>query len=474
MRTAPYPSDRAILSPKAFNHLDAHATQSEKVETLIDRAGWSVARQIDARYPRGRILILCGPGNNGRDGVAAARVLARSGWVVRVAFISDATDVPPDLSARGISIVAFDGAEASRADLILDAVFGAGLSRAPDAALFATLRNARVRVAIDLPSGVDGATGQIQGDHLDYDLTVTFVRLKPAHLLEPARSLMGEIVCCDIGITDDIVQRCREDIVWNGPSLWSVPHLAADGHKYTRGVVSVCGGLVMPGATRLAVDGARKSGAGVVRVAAGSGAEYYKSVLPADVIVDADNLNILLGDVRRKVWICGPGLTSEEVQTSLTQLIVGRRQVVADAGALAWAKGHPEKLKGVSVITPHMGEFEGLTGQSVTDPARAARDLASRVEVVVILKGASTVIAAPDGRVSINTHASPKLSTAGSGDTLSGVVATFLAAGMAPFEAACAAVWVHGDAGRRAGAWPVAESFAEYLGDAREWAERRL
>ncbi|UYH51733.1 NAD(P)H-hydrate dehydratase [Candidatus Kirkpatrickella diaphorinae] len=466
---------RAVLTPAEFAALDAAAARTIGMETLIARAGWCVAREVRSRFAPSRVLILCGPGNNGRDGQETARNLARAGWDVDVAFYPDTPQSPPEWLARaGVTMVPFTVEEASRADLVIDAVFGAGLNRPADAAVISVLRAARRRVAIDVPSGVDGATGHLPDDAPEYDLSVTFVRLKPAHLLAPARFMMGEILCCDIGMDDALVAQYAGQMFHNGPELWDVPTMSLTGHKYDRGIVSIIGGAVMPGATRLAVDGARRSGAGLVRIAAGPSAPLYHVVAPADVIVDAAPLETLLDDARRKCWICGPGLTEDEVGASFDILVGAGRQIVADAGALAWAGSAPEKLRGATIITPHMGEFARLFGGKPRDLIAAARRVAVSTGAVVILKGASTVIAAPDGRIAINTHASPKLATAGSGDTLSGVIATLLACGMAPWEAGCAAVWIHGEAGCRAGPWPPAVELAQHLGAARESAERRL
>lgn len=466
---------RAILTPRGFAALDSQAARLFGIETLIARAGWCVAREMIKRYPVARVLVLCGPGNNGRDGLAAAMTLARAGWVVRVAYYNKKSQrSPEDFAQAGIIEVPFSAAEAERADWVVDAVFGAGLSRPPDSTLILMLQASKRRVAIDVPSGIDGATGNVPDGMPVYDLTVTFVRLKPAHLLSHARSHMGQIVCRDIGIGDDLVATYAEDMFHNNPSLWDVPPMSATGHKYDRGIVSVVGGSVMMGATRLAVDGARRSGAGLVRIAAGEASTLYKIVAPPDVIIDSSPLETLLSDPRRKVWICGPGLTQDEVEASFSTLIASGCQIVADAGALSWARSKPEKLKGASVVTPHMGEFLRLINENPVDLIEAVRELAQMISAVVILKGASTIIAAPHRRVAINTHASPKLATAGSGDTLCGIIATLLACGMAPWEASCAAVWIHGEAGLQAGAWPPAEDLALHLGAARESVERRL
>ena len=251
--------------------------------------------------------------------------------------------------------------------------------------------------------------------------------------------------------------------------MWHLPIPGPESHKYTRGVVSICAGESMPGATRLCAGGARAAGAGLVRVAAGAGAAAYKLGAPGLIIDDAP-LTALLEDKRRRVWVCGPGLTEAEVQATLPVLLAAGKDILADAGALSASAGAPEKLKGVAVITPHIGEFTRVFGPIGSNPPEHVRQAAQQINAVVVLKGASTMIAAPDGRLAINNHATPALGTAGSGDTLSGVISALLAAGMPAWEAACAGVWLHGEAGRQAGPWPVAEDLDLHLGAAREKA----
>jgi hydroxyethylthiazole kinase-like uncharacterized protein yjeF len=248
----------------------------------------------------------------------------------------------------------------------------------------------------------------------------------------------------------------------NEPGLWRLPRVGIETHKYLRGVVSICGGAVMPGAARLSAGGARAAGAGLVRIAAEHGADLYRVGAPG-LIVDAAPLSELLADDRWRVWVCGPGLGVDEVRAALPSLLAAGRIVVADAGALTEAAGDPDRLRGVAVATPHAGEFARVFGPPGPDRVAAARAAAARIDGVVVLKGADSIVASPDGRVSINAHATPWLGTAGSGDVLSGVVAACLASGMAPFEAASAAVWLHGDAGIRAGEGLLAEDLERHL-----------
>jgi hydroxyethylthiazole kinase-like uncharacterized protein yjeF len=464
-----------VYAPYEMGKVDRQAAEQVSVATLMDNAGRAVARAMRAAMRPARVLVLCGPGNNGGDGYATARFLLEAGWPVAVAALAEPKTGSAAAEVAGCFVgprVPFAAAEAARVDVVVDAVFGAGLARDIAPPVADVLRAARRVVAVDVPSGVDGGTGQVRGYAPSAELTVTFCRYKPAHLLYPVREMMGRIVLADIGMPPEVLDAQPPQTWLNAPGLWRVPELTPESHKYTRGIVSLCAGETMPGAARLCASGARAAGAGLVRLAAGKNAPAFRLGDPG-MIVDDEPLEVLLGDARRRVWACGPGLTEAEVMCTLPRLVEAGRCVLADAGALSAAAGQPDALRGVAVMTPHVGEFTRVFGPIGDDAPAQVRQAARQTGAVVVLKGASTLIAAPDGRLAINIHATPALGTAGSGDTLSGVIAAMLAAGMPPWEAACAGVWLHGEAGLRAGPWPVAEDLDHYLGAARAEAARR-
>ncbi len=475
------PKALRLLTPDAMGQLDrAAAARPGGAYALMENAGRAVARAAMRHMRPATVLVLCGPGANGGDGYMAARLLARAGWPVTVAALAPpaaGSDAARARAAWSGPVRGFDPADAARAGLVIDAVFGAGLSRNVDGLAATTLAAARLVLAVDMPSGIDGATGQVRGYAPAAVLTVTFHRAKPGHLLLPGRDRLGRLLVADIGLGAgapglDALERGLVRAWRNEPGLWRLPEIGADSQKYSRGVVSVCGGAQMTGAARLAAAGARGGGAGLVRIAAEHGADIYRVGAPG-VIVDDAPLDTLLADERRRVWVCGPGLTPDEVRGSLPALLRAGRTVVADAGALTEAAGEPERLRGVSVATPHAGEFARVFGDPGSDRVEAARRAAARIGGVLVLKGSDTVVAAPDGRVSINNNAPPWLGTAGSGDVLSGVLAACLANGMAPFEAASAAVWLHGEAGRLAGEGLIAEDLPLHLPEAGVLARRR-
>ncbi len=443
-----------LLTPEETAAADrAAAALGRPVAWLMENAGRAVARAMRARLRPCRTLVLCGPGNNGGDGYVAARHLAAAGWPVRVASLG-----PPRW--HGLR-APFTAEAAARADLVVDAVFGAGLSRDLDGGLADVLRAARRVVAVDVPSGLDGATGAVRFYAPQAALTVTFFRLKPGHLLLPGRTLCGETVLADIGLPDAAMPAGVRTFR-NHPALWTLPAPDPAGHKYRRGHVTVLGGAGMTGAARLAAAAARRAGAGMVTIAATGAADIYRAGAPG-VMVDERPVAELLADSRRNAWVCGPGLGVIAAAAALPALLAAGRQVVVDADALSVCADDPERLRGAAVLTPHAAEFARVFGPPGADRLAAVRAAAVRTGAVVLLKGADTIVAAPDGRAVVNDNAPPWLATAGAGDVLAGVIAALLGQGMPAWEAACAGAWLHGAAATRAGPGLIAEDLPALL-----------
>jgi hydroxyethylthiazole kinase-like uncharacterized protein yjeF len=436
---------------------------------LMQAAGRAVARAAQRRFPVGRTLVLAGPGNNGGDGYVAARLLEQAGWPVAVAALapprpgSDAA-----LAAAGWRgpMAPFTPAEAARAALVIDAVFGAGLARDLDGPAAETLAAVRAPLlAVDVPSGLDGGTGQPRGFAPRAALTVTFFRLKPGHLLLPGRALCGETLLADIGLPAAVLPGTGTRAWRNAPGLWRLPVPGAAAHKYSRGHVTILGGAAMTGAARLAAGAAHRAGAGLVSIVApdAGSAALYRAGDPGTLVTEAPVAE-LLADARRQVWLLGPGLPPDAAtHAALRQVLGAGRQVVADAGALMACAGAPESLRGAAVLTPHEGEFARLFGTPAADRPQAVRAAAALTGAVVLLKGAATCIAAPDGRLIIHDHAPPWLATGGTGDVLAGIIAALLGQGMPPFEAAAAAAWLHGEAAYRHGPGLVAADLIKLL-----------
>lgn len=433
---------------------------------LMERAGRLAAEAMLAFAMPGEVLVLCGPGNNGGDGYVIARHLAAAGLGVRVAAA-----LPPASADCRAMAARWDGPvspadAAAPAEGFVDALFGTGLARplSPDmAAQLARLAaGARVRVAVDLPSGADSDSGAYRADLPGYDLTVTFAARKRAHVLVPAREACGRVVVADIGLG-----ALASDVRLNLPPALPAP--AADTHKYARGIVLVLAGEA-GGAARLAARAALRAGAGLVRVVAASeAAAEHRARLDAVMVAEAEDaaaLQALLADRRPTALVAGPGLGRDaRAEALLGAALASDRAAVFDADAFSLRAGTPEAFRraAATVLTPHEGEFTRLFGTLPGSRIDQARKAATDSGAVVVSKGADTVIAAPDGRAVVNGHAAPWLATAGSGDVLAGIIAALLAQGLDAFDAACAGVWLHGDAGRRCGPGCIAEDLPEAL-----------
>ncbi|KMO21524.1 bifunctional ADP-dependent NAD(P)H-hydrate dehydratase/NAD(P)H-hydrate epimerase [Methylobacterium platani] len=459
--------------------------------TLMHRAGAAVAERARALAGGGRILVLCGPGNNGGDGFVAARLLAEAGATVAVALLGSRDALAGDAAAAAAEwsgpVTAAAGADPAGVALVIDALFGAGLARPLDgeaALLVARIGEAGVPVlAVDVPSGLDGDTGAARGAILPATETVTFVRRKPGHLLLPGRHLCGPVTVADIGIADAVVAGIGATAHVNGPDLWggAFPRLAEDGHKYTRGhAVVLSGPAHRTGAARLAARGALRIGAGLVTVLSPTPALPENAAHLTAIMLKgcdgADDLDDTLTDERLNVVVAGPGLGTGAPTRDLVRVAAeAGRGLVLDADALTSFSGKADELAQMiaeggagAVATPHEGEFARLFRGVAAVPAEGsklarARAAAAYLGAVVVLKGPDTVIAAPDGRAAINSNGTPWLGTAGSGDVLCGFTGGLLAQGMAPFEAAAAAVWLHAAAARRHGPGLIAEDLPELM-----------
>jgi ADP-dependent NAD(P)H-hydrate dehydratase / NAD(P)H-hydrate epimerase len=459
---------------------------------LMENAGRAIADAAALRQqPLGTsVVVVAGPGNNGGDGFVAARLLGERGFRMRV------------LSLAGKDRLRGDAAEAARrfrgpvepaspagladAALIIDAVFGAGLARPVEGAARAMIEAMNACgapiLAVDLPSGINGSTGARLGTAVEATETVTFFRRKPGHLLLPGRLHCGKVRVADIGIKPEVLSRIRPRTFANAPELWQsgFPVPRVDAHKYARGhAVVVSGGLPRIGAARLAARGALRAGAGLVTIASPrealavhAAANLALMVRPVD---GAAELAAMLEDRRLNALVLGPGGgVGAPMRELVTAALAGERAVVLDADALTSFAEDPAALlcataaRSATLMTPHQGEFgrvfkgepKILHAASKLEAARAA---ASRSNTIVVLKGPDTVIAAPDGRAAISDNAPPWLATAGSGDVLSGMIAGLLAQGMPAFEAACAAVWLHGEAGNAVGPGLISEDLPEAL-----------
>lgn len=456
---------------------------------LMEAAGIAVADAAGALAGK-RVVVVAGPGNNGGDGFVAARHLAERGYAVRVSFVGERAKLKGDAAAAASRwsgpVDAAAPEQLKDCDIIVDALFGAGIDRevtGPARAMIEAINAAGVPViAVDLPSGIDGTTGVVMGVAVKASHTVTFFRRKPGHLLLPGRLHCGSLTVADIGIPARVLATIKPMTFANGPALWGArfPVPKVDGHKYTRGhAVVVSGGLATTGAARLAARGALRAGAGLVTIASPTEALAVNAAASLAVMVrpvdGAAALTGFLSDRRLNAVVLGPGGgVGEGMKGQVLAALATEAGVVLDADALTSFAFDPLSLfarirrRRATVLTPHYGEFmrlfhmleSSIDVHSKLEEARAAAKLSY---AVVLFKGPDTVVAAPDGRASIACNAPPWLATAGAGDVLAGMIAGLMAQGMAAFEAASAATWLHGEAAAAFGPGLIAEDLTEAL-----------
>jgi len=485
---------KAILETADIGRCDRFAIAQGVAGTqLMETAGKAVAEAIRTRWAARSTLILCGPGNNGGDGYVVARHLAQHGWPVTVASLVD----PRQL--KGDALWAFrswagetgsaDAVDAGGFALIVDAMFGAGLTRGLSGAAAECVRQANaadaVRVAIDLPSGLAGDLEPLDGPIFQADLSVTFHRCKPAHILQAGRDVCGEVVCADIGIPEGWQEQIRPIALENSPLLWRdlLPSTGANTHKHQKGRLAVFSGPAgSTGAARLAAMTGLRAGAGLVTVlsptsAMAENAEHLTAIMLREVI---DRPSSAMSDLRAGAAVLGPAYgTGPSTRDHVLDALTGASPLVFDADALSSFEDHaPDLFSAIrpdDVMTPHAGEFSRLfpdlldSSRNKIEAVRSAADIAG---CVVLLKGPDTVIAAPGEIPVVNLHAAPALATAGSGDVLAGLIAGLRVQGMTAFDASCAAAWLHGDAGLRLGLGLVAEDLPDGIADSLARQER--
>ncbi len=462
---------------------------------LMENAGAAVAAEASRLLGRSGLeaLVLCGPGNNGGDGFVAGRLLRQMGYGVTMALLGDPQGLRGDALEAfrrwDAPVIPLRDASPAGSDLVIDGLFGAGLARDLDGEARAAVErlnawsaaSRKPVVAIDVPSGLDGDTGAVRGASVRATSSVTFFRLKPGHLLLPGRVLCGRTIVADIGIGSGVLDAIAPKTFENAPPLWlrDFPHPAVEGHKYVRGHALVAtGGATTTGAGRLSARGALRAGAGLVTIASPREALAVNAAhLTAIMLLACDGpaeFEAILADRRKTAFAMGPGFgigpaTREMIAAALTHHGHARATVL-DADALTSFAGEAEALArliacapGPVVLTPHDGEFARLFGDLEGSRLARARSAAAQIGATIVLKGPDTVVAHPDGRASIAANAPPWLATAGSGDVLTGFVTGLLAQGMGAFEAASAAVWLHGAAAQAFGPGLIAEDIGEAL-----------
>ncbi len=480
-----------LLTPAEMAAVDAAAAASG-IDSfgLMLKAGAGAAATFLRHYPWARrAVVLCGPGNNGGDGYVAARCLKDSGVAVAVFHLGDPARLKGD-AARALNHWSGEGApieayEPADGDVVIDALFGAGLTRAVPETVRAVMGRIEAVglpvLSVDLPSGIDGRTGMVLGAAFSAARTITFMTRKPGHLLMPGRELSGALEVLDIGIPARIVRgQASGKLAENGPEEWRrwLPSTGQETHKYKRGhLVVFSGERGKTGAARMSAMSGLKAGAGLVTIASPADAMEENAMhLTAVMLHGIDGDAELVGwlkDERLRSFVLGPGFGGGDKARAFVGALSGRH-LVLDADGITAFRDDPEALFALFaegetrlVLTPHEGEFSRLFPDIAADPDLGKIDkalaAAARANAAIVYKGPDTVIASPDGRALINTNAPIWLATAGSGDVLAGIIGALMAQGLPAFEAAAAGVYMHGEAGNRAGKGLTAEDLVSHV-----------
>ncbi|EJT05925.1 bifunctional ADP-dependent NAD(P)H-hydrate dehydratase/NAD(P)H-hydrate epimerase [Rhizobium sp. CCGE 510] len=479
-----------LLTPAEMAAVDAAAAASGIDSfALMERAGAAVAAAgLRLRPGALRFVVLCGPGNNGGDAYIAARHLQEGGAPVALFHLGNPARLKGD-AARARDGCALEGQaldlyRPETGDVVIDGLFGAGLGREVPADVRMVIEQVTKGglpvLAIDLPSGLDGRTGRVLGAAFQACNSITFMTRKPGHLLMPGRELCGELEIFDIGIPARIVRAAAGGVIAeNRPDAWKdvLPAEQLETHKYKRGHLVVFSGEAdKTGAARMSAISGLKAGAGLVTIAApraamAANAAHLTAVM-LHAIDDEADLEDWLADKRLQAFVLGPGFGIGARARGLVSTLA-ERHLVLDADGISSFKDDPQQLFDLFrgeprlVLTPHEGEFARLfpdiSGDDTLGKVDKSVAAARRANAAIVYKGADTVIAAPDGRALINTNAPVWLATAGSGDVLAGIIGGLLAQGLPAFEAAAAGVWLHGEAGQRAGKGLTAEELATHV-----------
>lgn len=460
--------------------------------SLMDAAGRACAELVQNKWPKGRIIVLSGPGNNGGDGFVAYRYLEGQNREVFLFLHGDIANLSGD--AEGAAELVLDDIKAANRlldpqsddffelhsdDIIVDALFGAGLNRPLDndsERLVSFINNSEAAVlSVDIPSGLFGDSGDVSSQVVMADHTITFTALKTAHVIEPAASVCGALTVVNIGVGEDVVSEVSDDITLNRPDLWAekMPWPQRASHKHQRGRLGVISGPSgATGAAQLAAHAGLRMGAGVVTIMGEVDAipEMAANTQAVMTKSHSDIDGLFLSGREKTSLVYGPAAgISELTRFKVASLLQTGVPIVLDADALTVFKDDPAYLFSLihenCVLTPHTGEFERLFPSllSKADKINAARTAAQRAGCVVVLKGADTVIASPDGAARVNVHASPFLATAGSGDVLAGMIGGWMAQGLGAFDSASASVWIHGEASLSGGAGLISEDLMDYF-----------
>lgn len=438
---------------------------------LIEKVGKGIFDIIKKNYKKTKVIVICGPGKNGADGYAVAKQLLNANWDVSVIL----QDIPTNndakemydswnrIGGKSINFKYVDKDTFNGCDLIIDAIFGSGLNKKITGEykrIIELINFLKISiVSIDVPSGIKADTGEVCGIAVKATETISFIMPKIAHVITPSNEYCGKLTIINIGITDEEISKINIRNFINSPELWqnNLPKLDINDNKYTRGVVLINSGE-MYGATILASKSARKVGAGMVYISCDNNNyntianHTISDILKRNNTIDEFN-DIIKDDKINSILLgCGNGKTQILKDKIFSALKYAKCPIIFDADAISIFENDKDSketlfkaINRTCIFTPHIAEFKRLFEYNENDKVGSVKKASEKSKSIVILKGYDTIIASPTGEVVINNHSSPYLSIAGSGDVLSGIIASLVAQGMDEFKAVCCAVWLHGD-----------------------------
>lgn len=458
-----------IISIKQSNELDKNSKLS--VLELIDNASKGIFEIIKKEYKKSKVIVVCGPGNNGADGYGVAKYLLEDGWDVAVLI----NDIPTydnaeimynkwnDKGGKSINFKYVDKDTFNNCELVIDAIFGSGLNKKITGEykrIIELINFLKIPIiSIDIPSGINADTGAIYGVAVKATKTISFILPKIAHVILPSKEYCGDVKIIDIGITEEEILQLNIRTFINNTDLWknNLPEIKMSDNKYTRGTVLINSGE-MYGATILASKAARKVGAGLVNIVCDD--DNYNTIAfhtisdilkKANTIKDFENI---LQDNQIDSILIGSGNGKNKILKDKIFAILKYTKcpVIFDADAISVFENNKDEIEKLfksinrtCIFTPHIVEFKRMFDYNENDKINSVKKAAEKSKSIIVLKGYDTIIASPSGEVVINNHASPYLSIAGSGDVLAGMIASLVAQGMNEFKATCCSVWLHGE-----------------------------
>ena len=468
-----------ILSSKQVYEVEKNIKPSFD---LMNNAGKLSAKYINKNLPKKNILVLCGTGGNGGDGFITGNELKKYKWNVTISIIGDIEKITGDslkaYKKLKIKNTNFNDINLDNIDYVIDAIFGIGLNRNLDNEYIKTIEKINNKklpvIALDIPSGVNSDNGTISNATFNCFLTLTYSAYKLGHYLLPSAEKCGKIVLLDIGIPKPLIKNTKPVINLNSPSIWKdkIVWPKVNDHKYSRGCIVIIGGpKEMTGAARLAAKAAQRAGSGIVILACDkNSSDIYYRTLTSQIVKSYRNipeLKNIIKDKRINSVVIGPGLGINN-KNVVKNVLKHSNNIIIDADAITCFQNDIKSFKDLIrnktvILTPHEGEFKKLFPNIKGNLVDKAIYAAKKLNSIIVLKSANTIIASQNNHVILNKYGSRWLATAGSGDVLAGIIGALLSNGMDAFHAAAFGVWIHSSAGIYFGPGLIAEDISDLI-----------